>query len=137
MNLFRGFGKLRFVVASLISVLALPLAAQNADSESSAGTPPPQGTITTTPPEIGPDTYGLTQNIYLWVPAAAFVPRDTSSNWTDVTGTGNLYLSTAGGGVSNDLWAPVNLPAGADLLGVRFYWCDTIDLPSLIQISPI
>ncbi len=108
----------------LIAVLiALPVAGQ-ALAAGATNAAAASGEKSPTAQHPGEQEWGTSAGISYWLPAAAFLPRDTGSVWRDA-GFGRLVLVSLGGGpYPKDLMAPVNLPQGAHLTVVQFYWCD-------------
>jgi hypothetical protein len=71
-------------------------------------------------PRPAPRAYGTTAETIYNVPAPAFVVRDSDIEW-DYSTPGYLFSpSTAG----ETFWAPVNLPTGAHLTDMVFYFED-------------
>jgi hypothetical protein len=73
-------------------------------------------------------TYGLQDFTALWLPAAAFMPHDSSVTWNRVgTGSGAIEKTSAG---FSSFWAPLNLPNGVDIFRVELHYFDnsTIDV---------
>ncbi len=109
----------------LVVLTALPVAAQG---RAPAPSNPGAQTVAGVPshPTQGDPEWGIAYGNSYDVPAAAFVPRDTTSVWQD-SGWGRYHLqsSTSGTYEANDLMAPVNLPQGALVTVVRAFWCDS------------
>jgi hypothetical protein len=114
-------------VALLIVGVAVLIAIPVAGQAPVAGATDVSAASVETAPAVqhpGEPEWGTGAGISYWLPAAAFVPRDTGSVWRDA-GFGRLVLVSLGGGpYPKDLMAPLNLPQGAHLTKVQFYWCD-------------
>ncbi|HDH04199.1 MAG TPA: S-layer homology domain-containing protein [Nitrospirae bacterium] len=65
-----------------------------------------------------PNVFGTHDNI-LQIPASAFRPRDGSA-YSNYSGSGYMYPSASG-----TWWAPVTLPAGANVSFLDLYFSDT------------
>ena len=68
-----------------------------------------------------PSSYGGADPTLLNIPAAAFLPRDSSTTW-GYSSPGYIY-QTAGG--VEPFWAPVDLPTGALVFKIGLYFDDT------------
>lgn len=71
---------------------------------------------------IAPNTFG-TGYFYTYVPAAAFVPRQSATTW-GYAGVGYIYQS-GGGGLGANFWAPLAMDAGISISVLRLYYCDS------------
>ncbi len=67
--------------------------------------------------------FGVQDGIDHWLPASGFRPRDSATTFDENGPTGYTFRTTAGG----EEWfmAPLDLPQGAFLSGIRLYWNDT------------
>src|ERR1700694_658872 len=89
-----------------------------------------------------PPAWGTSSDSAVGVPAAAFTPRYGVALW-DTNGAGSrfrLTKSIAGVAITTDPYfdAPVNLPAGALITGLRANVCDanaTYDITAWLQIA--
>ena len=108
--------RIRSILVSL--ALCLPIASQ-ADSET--GSLPENANYAPADSSgIEPKNFGTADWIIDWLPAASFIPRDSSAT-TSYSGTGRIHNS---GASSIMMWAPVDLPHGALLDIMRLYVCD-------------
>lgn len=64
--------------------------------------------------------FGTADRIPKWVPAPAFIPRNSTTEW-DYAGNG--YISRDGG-IGSQFWAPVDLPHGSELATFRVFYYD-------------
>ncbi len=79
------------------------------------------GTEGADPMTLGQPGWGLGYSSY-FIPAAEFVPRSSDCE-IQYKGLGYLY-TTAGSGDNGCLWAPLLLPAGSFLHGLRLFYYD-------------
>ena len=74
------------------------------------------------PADSGPDlTYGLVDYTMFFLPAAAFNPRMSTTTYAANPNTGYIYRTA---GTDNMFWAPLLLPPGALLHGIRIFYYD-------------
>ena len=64
-----------------------------------------------------------TNDFYMFqIPPAAFQPRRSATQYAPELSTGYIYRNAAGGG--EWFWAPLVLPAGAEIQGMRLFFYD-------------
>jgi hypothetical protein len=74
------------------------------------------------PADSGQDTYGLTPSFTtFYLPAAAFTPRKSTTTYDCDASTGYINRTA---GTDNMVWAPLLLPPGALLHGIRAFYYD-------------
>ena len=112
--------KLFIVVAVLVSSIFIgsPLFAAGPDDGNM-----PAAVAKSTPSAAGADSpslgWGTYSGQYLFLPAASFIPRSSGTTF-EYYGSGYVY--TTGGEAW--FWAPITLPQGVYLDGVRLYYYD-------------
>lgn len=113
-----------FTVLFMASVLVLVFSIRAFSQESSeSGEVPVMGPSTA--PSWGPDqsvepkNFGTLDGIDHWIPASEFQPRSSGTGY-GYAGLGYIYRSSG----TDFFWAPVNLPNGALVNGVRLYYYD-------------
>ncbi len=107
------------------ALVALPASARVVPATEPAGapvavTPPVAGEAPGATPDLpgqAPNGPGLTPH-YKQIPASAFQPRNSTTNVV-YHSLGYIYTTTGG-----FFWAPLDLPAGSLLLGMRLYYYD-------------
>lgn len=110
-------------VVSCVLLITLPAAAQDADLRSSNGAATPAAAASASAASPSPD-WGTGSGIHQWIPASAFQPRNTGTQWGEhATGRRYVINPASYGNYPLDLQGPVNLPSGALLNGLRYYWC--------------
>jgi hypothetical protein len=82
----------------------------------------------------GDDLDSPTVNDYLWIAGSSFKPRSSDIQY-DYTGNGCITSLTGGSELNQSFTAPLRVPNGSVIKGVRFYYDDTSAENSTLSIT--
>jgi hypothetical protein len=116
------FAKRSVLGGSLLFLSVIPLAAQT-PPHAQVGSPP--ATAQAAPEKSRPTTYGTSQVSYIEVPAAEFLPGNSSLTYaSDMSGMGQRW-GTNNGSLGVGFVAGIHLPAGAQPVYLELDFLDT------------